>query len=130
MLFGMELVNWFRERFLHPNLFRGWVRCEIQCSPHHICMNSATYFLSHSPFIYLGLLAQNNPFKASISYGVDSITVVCFDAYAPIAILFAIFVAKIWLRSIHHFFPKLSKLVLGLHSWILTLKCNLQTKEG
>ena len=64
---------------------------------------------SFPTFILLVLDAQNNILKDLSSYAQDSITIICFDTHLPSNILFAIFVAKIWLQSIHEFYPKLSK---------------------
>ena len=38
MLFGMGPVSWLLYRYLHPNIYTGWVGCEFQCSPHEVCI--------------------------------------------------------------------------------------------
>ena len=44
--------------------YTGWVRCQIQCLPHQVCIAISFLFLSRPPFIYLGLATENDPFKA------------------------------------------------------------------
>ena len=65
MLFGMEPVNLLLWKSLHPNEYtQVGFRCQTQCSPHERCV-VAILFLTHPPFIYLGITAQDNPFKAN-----------------------------------------------------------------
>ena len=68
MLFGMGPVSWLSNRPLHPNMYTGWVRSKFQCSPHMLCIAFYSLFFPHyssqPPFNFLGIIAQNNAFKA------------------------------------------------------------------
>ena len=77
MLRGMEPFNWLLPRYLHPNIYTSWVRYQPNVYQIKYALHSTFHFFSHPSFIYLGLGAQNDPFKAQSCYAVDSIAVLC-----------------------------------------------------
>ena len=75
MLSGMGPMNWLSFRYLHPNIYT-WVGLGVNFNVHHMkyALHSALFFFSPPHIIFLGIIAQNNPFKAHSDSTKDKVT--------------------------------------------------------